>query len=132
MSYSPSLYKRQRLKNGHSFLLWCKYFPAAVNSSDSEDSRPDSSDPNHQGPALALHLQRKHVASEVNATLLKPPKESTPRAGRTITVGCIMTRIMKVPFARFASSLGRLVMFSIVKECGSLSPSRTGRKLLKN
>ena len=87
---------------------------------------------NHQGPALALHLQRKHVENEVNATLLKPPKESNPRAGKRITVGCIMTRIVKVPFARFASSLGRLVMFSVVEEYGSLSPSRTGRKLLKN
>ena len=104
----------------------------AANSSDSEDSRPDILILNHQGPALVLHLQRKHAASKVNATLLKPPKESTPRAGRRITVGCIMTRIVKVPFAKFASSLGRLVMFSVVEECGSLSPSRTGRKLLKN
>jgi hypothetical protein len=39
---------------------------------------------------------------------------------------------MKVPFARFASSLGCLVvMFNVVEECVSLSPSRTGRKLLK-
>ena len=86
---------------------------------------------NYQVPALALHLQRKHVASKVNATLLNPPKESTPKAGRRITVGCIMMRILKVPFARFASSLGRLLMFSVVEECGSLSPSRTGRKLSK-
>ena len=50
----------------------------AANSSDREDSRPDSSDPESSRPALALHLQTKHVASEVNATLLKPPKESTP------------------------------------------------------
>ena len=72
---------------------------------------------NHQGPALPL--QRKHVASEVNTTLLKPPKESTPRAGRSITIGCYYDE-------DFASSLGRLFMFSIVEECGS------GRKLLKN
>jgi hypothetical protein len=87
----------------------------------------------HQVPALALHLQKKHVvASEVNTAFLNPPKESTPRAGRRISVGCIMTRIVKVPFARFASNiLGRLVMFSVVEECGSVSPSRTGRKLWK-
>ena len=32
-------------------------------------------------------------------------------------------------FARFASCLGRLVMFSIVEECGSPSPSKAVEKL---
>jgi hypothetical protein len=36
---------------------------------------------NHQVPALVLHLQRKHVASEVSTALLNPPNENTPRVG---------------------------------------------------
>jgi len=103
MSCSPSLYKRQR------FILFLQKWLFVLTLGQVLPKQLIA-----VIVKIADHLQRKHVASEVNATLLKPPKESTPRAGRRITVGCIMTRIVKVPFARFARSLGRLVMFSVV------------------
>ena len=76
----------------------------------------------------ARGLQR--VARIKDTTVLYPRRENTRRAGRRISVGCTMMRIAKEPFARSASNLEFLV-FSVLEGCGSQSPSKIGRKLLK-
>ena len=78
---------------------------------------------NHQGPALALHLQRKHVATETT-------ERKYSKSWEKDYSWLYYDEDREGAFCKVCQQFG--TSSHVQHSGGALSPSRTGRKLLKN